>query len=270
MKPQQKTPGQIAFEAALETRPDRKEFGITWESSASHANHASWEAAALAVLAAQWRPVSEPPEDESKVVLLAGGGLGVAELEFNRRSSKRTHWLETPPLPQPPIDPYAELRQAHAAGKVIQFETSKDLWVVDRTGVFNHSPDRYRVKPWELSRHLPGFRPLEPGEEWHRGDFTEGMLPEGWRPLLLGESEVGTELQYWCHGTWQLQATFGEAFETDWPRRTRRPLPPTKQELERKEFEEWFKLTKYSAHHNWRACFEAWQAARKQPTQPNP
>jgi hypothetical protein len=44
------------------------------------------------------------------------------------------------------------------------------------------------VKPWKLTREIPGFRPLRDGEEWHRTDWTEEMLPEGWRPLLKGES----------------------------------------------------------------------------------
>lgn len=42
--------------------------------------------------------------------------------------------------------------------------------------------------PWSLSRHIPGFRPLRDGEEWHRTDWTEEMLEGGWRPLLKGEA----------------------------------------------------------------------------------
>lgn len=44
---------------------------------------------------------------------------------------------------------------------------------------------------WTLTRHLPGFRPLRDGEEWHRQDWTEDMLAGGWRPVLAREQQEG-------------------------------------------------------------------------------
>lgn len=51
--------------------------------------------------------------------------------------------------------------------------------------------------PWSLSRHIPGFRPLRDGEEWHRTDrWREEWLSRGKRPLLYGEKvESGDEVR---------------------------------------------------------------------------
>jgi len=79
-------------------------------------------------------------------------------------------------------------------------------------------------------RHIPGFRPLILGEQWHRADFTPDMLPEGWRPLLLGEkTEAIDELPLNASrtGDWRtLNTSYGPALERDVHFRTRRPLPP--------------------------------------------
>jgi hypothetical protein len=73
-------------------------------------------------------------------------------------------------------------------------------------------------------RHINGFRPLVPGEQWHRTDFTPDMLPEGWRPLLLEEKEEHGDLLAECG---KQCCTFGlGALDCDMHRRTRRPLPP--------------------------------------------
>lgn len=89
---------------------------------------------------------------------------------------------------------------------------------------------------WTLTRHLPGFRALRDGEEWHRQDFTEDMLAGGWRPLLLGETTV-RELDEYCHpgGPLKWKKIYGLAGEqagVTWSGidyntylRTRRPLP---------------------------------------------
>ena len=76
-------------------------------------------------------------------------------------------------------------------------------------------------------RHIPGFRPLVPGEMWHRTDFNPDMLPEGWRPLLLGEEEQEVD-QCWIPylKKWNDDPADGGAMATDYHRRTRRPLPP--------------------------------------------
>lgn len=51
-----------------------------------------------------------------------------------------------------------------------------------------------RVTPRTLGRTVNGHT-LAPGQGWHRKDWTQEMLPEGWRPLIKGEGFVrGDEL----------------------------------------------------------------------------
>jgi len=189
---------------------------------------------------------------------------------------------------QTPVDPYANLKAAHTAGKVIQRKHTfeHEQWVNLTQEAFEkllqkgYRVELLRVKPWTLPRHLPSFRPLEPGEEWHRNDFTEAMLPDGWRPLLMGEPWIiGDQIKEGHR--WR---TAGDS-ESDLLNiatsaktsncRTRRPLPPTKQELDRKEFEEWAKGESFSikrhidsppeyANYDTRSAWVGWQAARKQ------
>jgi hypothetical protein len=75
-------------------------------------------------------------------------------------------------------------------------------------------------------RHIQGFRPLVPGEQWHRTDFTPNMLPEGWRPLLLGEYIVQGDAFYWQMYCEFVQEDFMPAQTWHSLHRTRRPLPP--------------------------------------------
>lgn len=237
----------------------------TWQScTIKYQEHL--EAAALAVLASQWRPVTEPPEGELQRVLLCGGDVARID-QFNRKAVARTHWMPIPPLPQPPIDPYAELRKAHAAGKVIEVQNDLGVWKSYGLPIAWTFPvERYRIKPWSLSRHLPGFRALEPGESYHREDFTEEMLPDGWRPALMNEEfDIHGDCEFRNESGGFMESS-GKAFPSCRHTRTRRPLPPTKQELERKEFEEWSFNAGYgcSSQQIRDTLFVAWQAARKQ------
>jgi hypothetical protein len=77
-------------------------------------------------------------------------------------------------------DPYAELKAAHAAGKVIQTK-DEEGWFDDANPKWlKHG--NYRIKP---DFQLP---PPPPGKQWHREDgWTAEMLPQGYRPLIEGE-----------------------------------------------------------------------------------
>lgn len=88
------------------------------------------------------------------------------------------------PEPAPPVDPYAELKAAHAAGRVIQsFNHKRDVWQDCPSPAFEGGTD-YRIKP-EPPFQLP---PPPPGMQWHRTDgWTAEMLPQGYRPLTAGE-----------------------------------------------------------------------------------
>jgi len=70
-----------------------------------------------------------------------------------------------------------------------------------------------------------------PNQSWHRTDgWTEEMLPDGWRPLLEGETiemgEEGDEMDVGS-GKWSYQRAVANrpAKATDYRWRTRRPLP---------------------------------------------
>lgn len=71
-----------------------------------------------------------------------------------------------------------------------------------------------------------------PGQQWHRTDWTQDMLPEGYRPLLLGEPWVkGDEIMRVSGQSWHVAGAWrhdllNDGAEKDSARlRTRRPLP---------------------------------------------
>jgi len=87
--------------------------------------------------------------------------------------------------------------------------------------------DEPAIKPWTL--------PAPPeGQEWHRTDWTEEMLPEGWRPLLKDEPrKAGDEFPQnaappfmWVEAS-RPPAIENKAKENWCHQRTRRPLPPS-------------------------------------------
>ncbi len=84
-------------------------------------------------------------------------------------------------------DPYAELKAAHKAGKVIQWSwltCTEPKWKDCVNEPTWDAAKQYRIKP-EPSFTLP---PCAPGVEWHRPDgWKLEDLPQGWRPLTHGE-----------------------------------------------------------------------------------
>ena len=262
-----KTFGQILWEAYIKANEGNGCSYLNWNQQ-DNETKCSLEAAAIAVLA--------EPIVTLKQLMDATTAVDFQAL-YDARANAR-ELLELMSLPEP-IDPYADLKAAHAAGKAIQSNAMfNGRWMDEVKPMWNLSADQYRIKPWQLTRHLPGFQPLEDGEEWHRQDFTEEMLPDGWRPLLLGEPwAIGDQIKE-SH-RWRTAgesesdllnvATFAKTSNC----RTRRPLPPTKAEKERKEFEEWAKGYGYdilrnmagmlidSETHN---AWIGWHAARKQ------
>ena len=80
-----------------------------------------------------------------------------------------------------------------------------------------------RIKPWSMPEPPNGIR-------WHRYDFTEEDLPDGWRPLLIGElHQEGDEVtNKECISGWEkADGLLNEPPDPDWHSRTRRPLPQT-------------------------------------------
>lgn len=82
----------------------------------------------------------------------------------------------------------------------------------------------------EVPQPAPEWRLPDPppGQQWHRDDWTQDMLPEGYRPLLLGEDmQIGDERYF--NGKWETKTTncgwvFENADEYHVPGRTSRPM----------------------------------------------
>jgi hypothetical protein len=139
---------------------------------------------------------------------------------------------------------YRPLMKGESAehGDEYQHYTETGVWYDDTfSGVKDDwTSYHYRTKrplptvetPWQLTSEIKGFRPLADGEEWHRNDWTQDMLPDGWRPLLKGERRENDDEVYglYNYGPWtsfknmttpvDSKARLGSNFT-----RTRRPLP---------------------------------------------
>lgn len=121
--------------------------------------------------------------------LFAGGwkkghGTGIAS-ELNPGAAMRLPL--SVPWPEP-ADPYAELKAAHAAGKVIQYNCGDERaaeWEDIEDPEFSGKVSEYRIKPEEPAFQLP---PPPPSMRWHREDgWKSDDLPSGYRPLVAGE-----------------------------------------------------------------------------------
>lgn len=134
-------------------------------------------------------------------------------------------------------DPYADLKQAHSEGKVIEYASHLFNEWIEVTEPAWHPEFQYRIKPepaapWSIEAHvLQHFgRQLVEGEQWHRADFTQEMLEGGWRPLLYGENcSAGDEYRRASGKFWAAQETHPGKYDSNdhWSQhRTKRPLPP--------------------------------------------
>jgi hypothetical protein len=107
-------------------------------------------------------------------------------------------------------------------------------WILETPDEHYHSRIKralaeYRTQ-WTLGRTVNGFT-LGEGQEWHRTDWTEDMLPEGWRPRLVGEGHARDfdckhdEGEHSTWGTWHEPGNFTD--EGEFFFRTLRPIPAT-------------------------------------------
>lgn len=127
-----------------------------------------------------------------------------------------------------PADPYAELKAAHATGKVIQWFNGT-TWLdlikpVDPNPLWLHPAKDLRIKPEEPAFQLP---PCAPGMRWHREDgWTADDLPQGYRPLAIGEGYIaGDQYRIPRNPEWRTETFTGRKIitkkETAWFRTTR-------------------------------------------------
>ena len=132
----------------------------------------------------------------------------------NLYATRRTYRLPiSVPWPEP-VDPYAELKAAHAAGKRIQCKLRMSCGWTDYTGDFSNADSRheFRVVDAEPAFQLP---PPPPGMRWHREDgWKADDLPSGYRPLVDGENWVAGDeiLRFAPHG-WQIGGTPGDILD---------------------------------------------------------
>ena len=124
------------------------------------------------------------------------------------------------PWPDPKPDPYAELKQAHAEGKVIQQSGhGSGDW-------FDCGPDIAWTRPVECYLIKPSFQlpPPPPGMSWHRTDgWKDGDLPQSHRPLVLEEHSTNATQQRYSGGWIRItDSVIADPLEE--PMRTRRPL----------------------------------------------
>lgn len=106
-------------------------------------------------------------------------------------------------------------------GERIQVQLLSGEWA--DTAIFDpRLPHRRKPKPgpWTLP-------PPPAGQQWHCTDWTEDMLPEGWRPLLKGEIYKNGD-EFKLYSEWRAETNASGYQTTDYchfPTRTRRPLP---------------------------------------------
>ena len=128
--------------------------------------------------------------------------------------------------PPAPVDPYAELKAAHAAGKVIQFKPSGfSSWHEHDDPDWTAPLICYRIKPDAPPFQLP---PPPPGMQWHRVDgWKDGMLEKGKRPLVKGETYQKGDL-YGTASNWEVVDGLAGDSVDNWPNddfsKTTRPL----------------------------------------------
>lgn len=138
-------------------------------------------------------------------------------------------------------DPYAELKAAHAAGKVIQGLIGGH-WIDSPHPTWKYPVETYRTRPEEQRKQdyeqygfgtaitiaEPPFQlpPPPPGMQWHRKDGWKAEdLPPGMRPLVVDEEEQFGD-EYWSESgeCWRLTPDVGRVVSGSFRLRSTRPL----------------------------------------------
>lgn len=127
--------------------------------------------------------------------------------------------------------------QLRLAAQIIETGCGWEVWSGISSAwcqIIDKDPTAFVFEGSEIRIKQPAWKLPDPpaGRRWHREDWTQDMLPDGWRPLLLGEkAEQGDEIyplsgnDDW-KGKWQTDVSWWmAASESMFPSRTRRPLP---------------------------------------------
>ena len=119
--------------------------------------------------------------------------------------------------------------------RVKQGYAGKDTWDKVAESVITEHERRKRIAHVDSlvrdTTQKPEWKLPDPpeGEQWHRIDWTQDMLPDGWRPLLATEhttegDDISGDGKHWTlhfGSDWELSA----GAERSWFQRTTRPLP---------------------------------------------
>ena len=128
------------------------------------------------------------------------------------------------------IEQWKDACNALRDGERIQVQLLSGEW--SDTAIFDpRLPHRRKPKPapWSLADHMRRFFPTwdEATMPLHRTDWTEDMLPDGWRPLLKGEAYKNGD-EFKLGSEWRVETNVSSYQTTDYCHyhtRTRRPLP---------------------------------------------
>jgi hypothetical protein len=130
------------------------------------------------------------------------------------------------------IEQWLDAAKALIDGETIEYHHITGQWI-ETDGISTKWPHRRKPKPapWTLADHMRRFFPTwdEATMPLHRTDWTEDMLPEGWRPLLKGEiPKFGDQVWEFGKGPWGKYVTSEPRHSSHNHTRTMRPLstPP--------------------------------------------
>jgi hypothetical protein len=131
----------------------------------------------------------------------------------------------------PPPAPRAEWKPKFKVGDRVRVEGFQTTFTVEylphdskdayrMVGGYNAKEDELTAAPWKLPEPPEGM-------QWHRTDWTQDMLPEGYRPLLLGEYAAinADEFASYPNGVWLAVKATGRSVPGQLHTRTRRHLP---------------------------------------------
>lgn len=172
-------------------------------------------------------------------------GEGLVEIRFENRweeqcdgnAPSETYRVPST-VPWPPHRWVAEMVAYESEPESVEFCTlrqSDDTFDGEWFGLSKYAIGRVVDIPWNdphfkfriAPKPVWTLPPPPEGRQWHRMDWTEEMLPEGWRPLLFDETQQKEDEWMIAEMIWDTLICHVSApiNEEHSHRRTRRPLP---------------------------------------------
>jgi hypothetical protein len=159
------------------------------------------------------------------------GGRGWVEAGLAGKEAVNCVHCDGTGILSPPPAPRAEWTPKFKVGDRVRVEGFQTTFTVEHlphdskdayrmVGGYNAKEDELTAAPWKLPEPPEGM-------QWHRTDWTQDMLPEGYRPLLLGEYAAinADEFASYPNGVWLAVKATGRSVPGQLHTRTRRHLP---------------------------------------------